>query len=88
MPAHEGNEWNKYSPGRILLLKLIQWSIENGLKYFDFTIGNESYKKDWCDNQLELYKVIKPITLKGLAFINAQSIKGKINKITSIGNKK
>jgi CelD/BcsL family acetyltransferase involved in cellulose biosynthesis len=88
MPAHETGSWKRYSPGRILLLELLKWSIKNGLKYYDFTIGNESYKKDWCDNQLELYKVIKPITLKGQVFINAQAIKGKINEITSISKKK
>ena len=40
-------EWKSYSPGRLLLEYLIQWSIEQRLKVFDFTVGDEEYKKEW-----------------------------------------
>ena len=32
MPSHEGEEWEKYSPGRLLLEHLMEWSINNKLK--------------------------------------------------------
>ena len=40
-------EWNRYSPGRLLLENLIEWSIGKGLKVFDFTVGGEQYKKEY-----------------------------------------
>ena len=33
---------------------LIEWSINNNLKKFDFTIGNEKYKDDWAVRQVYL----------------------------------
>ncbi len=45
--------WAKFAPGRLLLLKLIEWAIDNGLSGFDFMRGDEPYKtrlsNDYCE---------------------------------------
>lgn len=81
MPAHEGGKWERYSPGRLLLEHLLEWSIENKLKIFDFTIGGEHYKKDWCDKQIPLYETLADVTFKGKLYILAQHVK-QIIKVT------
>ena len=70
MPAYERGEMSKYSTGKILLEELIKWSIDNGIKIFDFTIGGEAYKKGWCNSELSISKTLIPLTLIGRIFSN------------------
>jgi len=74
MPAHEVGEWEKFSPGRLLLENLIEWSIENNLKIFDFTIGEEHYKKIWCDTETKIYETLEANNIKGKIYIFVQHI--------------
>lgn len=55
MPTFNSN-YSNYSPGKILIYKLLSWSIENNFKIFDFTIGSEEYKNDWADNYMIIYE--------------------------------
>jgi len=81
MPAHEGGDWERYSPGRLLLEHLLEWSINNRLKTFDFTVGGEQYKKDWCDTETPLYETLQAVTLKGKMYVIAQQTKQMIKQI-------
>jgi len=65
MPSYEDGPWMKFSPGRLLLFELFKWCLDNGVTVFDFTIGDEPYKKDWCDREMKLYHYIEPLTGKG-----------------------
>lgn len=65
MPSIEKGNLTKYSPGRLLLLHLFRWCLKNDMKFFDFTIGDEPYKDDWCDSELSLYQYFRPHTFKG-----------------------
>ena len=56
---------NKYSPGSILLYCLIKFSFDNGIKFFDFGIGNENYKKKWSNTIFDTYEHIYSHNLKG-----------------------
>ena len=85
MPAYEEGNWGKYSPGRLLLEHLIEWSIQNKLKVFDFTIGGEHYKKDWCDTETPLFEILKPFTLKGKMYVMAQHTKQTVKDIPWLG---
>jgi CelD/BcsL family acetyltransferase involved in cellulose biosynthesis len=75
MPAHEGGDWERYSPGRLLLEHLLEWSIQNKLTIFDFTVGGEQYKKNWCDIETPLYETLCAITCKGKIFVMAKLVK-------------
>jgi CelD/BcsL family acetyltransferase involved in cellulose biosynthesis len=52
-------------PGRTHLHELLRHAISNGLKAFDFTVGDEPYKRDWSDREMKLYDFLSPVTLKG-----------------------
>jgi len=87
MPAHEGGDWEKFSPGRLLLEKLMEWSIQKKLKVFDFTVGVEQYKKVWCDTETSLYETLEAVTFKGLIYTLAQRTKQSIKQRPWLGQK-
>jgi len=64
-----GSDLEKYSPGRLLISLLIKWSISKKLKFFDFTLGDELYKKSWSNSSSEYYNCIESKTFYGLIFI-------------------
>jgi CelD/BcsL family acetyltransferase involved in cellulose biosynthesis len=68
MPSFEGGEWARYSPGRLLLEHLLEWSFEHGLREFDLTIGDEPYKSAFCNASDALYRRIKPHSALGWAY--------------------
>jgi CelD/BcsL family acetyltransferase involved in cellulose biosynthesis len=80
MPTHEGGDWEKFSPGRLLLEHLLEWSIQNKLKIFDFTVGGEQYKKKWCDTETPIYETLESITFKGKIYIMSLQIKQTIKR--------
>ena len=43
----------------------MQWSIDRGLKVFDFTIGDERYKRDWCDVTTPLGYAVGGLSIRG-----------------------
>ena len=64
----EGGQWKRFSPGRILLEHLLEWSFANGITMFDFGIGDEGYKLAYSDQKILLYQVNVPVTLIGKAY--------------------
>ena len=56
---------SRYGPGAAHLHDLLHYAIDRGLHIFDFTIGDERYKRDWCDTELKLYDYIEPATWRG-----------------------
>jgi len=56
---------DRYSPGRLLISLLIRWSITKKIKVFDFTLGDENYKKSWSNNIDGLFNFIKLNSLRG-----------------------
>jgi CelD/BcsL family acetyltransferase involved in cellulose biosynthesis len=49
-------EWEKYSPGTVLLYEVIQEAFSKNIKEFDFLRGDETYKSRWAENSRALYK--------------------------------
>ena len=79
VPTTPITEYMKFSPGRILLQYLVKWSIDAGLKELDFTIGDESYKKDWYNNKNTLFCYIEKNNYK--YFLNYLLLKSKVKSI-------
>jgi CelD/BcsL family acetyltransferase involved in cellulose biosynthesis len=69
MPTFAGGKWGTYSVGRLLLERLVEWCIQNKLKLFDFTIGGEDYKKDWCNGEMPLFESLCAVTPIGLPYV-------------------
>ena len=56
----------KYSPGKILMIELLNYFQNKNFKYFDFCDGQESYKENWTNNKIDINLYIKPTNLLGL----------------------
>ena len=61
---HDG-EFSRFGPGRAHLNELIRHAIERGFARFDFTVGDEPYKRDWSDTELRLHDYLAAVTLRG-----------------------
>jgi CelD/BcsL family acetyltransferase involved in cellulose biosynthesis len=65
VPSYESGTWRRYSPGRLLLEHLLQWSFSEGIRVFDFGIGDEKYKGYYEDTLMPLHVIMLPVTEKG-----------------------
>ena len=70
IPSLDVRDLGKYSPGRLLITLLLKWSISKKISIFDFALGDENYKKSWCNNESQLYNYLYLNSFKGfLLFI-------------------
>ncbi|HMJ41037.1 MAG TPA: GNAT family N-acetyltransferase [Pseudolabrys sp.] len=60
-------EYEGASPGTIHLQDLMRYFIERGFTTFDFNIGDEPYKREWCDTETKFYDYVSPVTVAGSA---------------------
>ena len=74
MLGHEAGKWANLSPGRCFLWELVRWCIDEGVEIFDLTIGDEDYKRYWCDRQMKMFERQYPLTTRGAAFLAAQQL--------------
>ena len=65
LASHDEGELSRFGPGIVHLHALLQHAIESGCREFDFTIGDERYKQDWCDTEIKLYDYIAPASVWG-----------------------
>lgn len=68
LPTIFSDKFKKYSPGKVLISYLIVWCIKNNISFFDFGMGDESYKKYWSNNNISTFRYLKHKNLKGLFF--------------------
>jgi CelD/BcsL family acetyltransferase involved in cellulose biosynthesis len=65
LASHDDGEASRLGPGVAHLRELLRYSIERGLKHFDFTIGDERYKREWSDRTLVLRDYVVAATMRG-----------------------
>jgi CelD/BcsL family acetyltransferase involved in cellulose biosynthesis len=63
---HDG-EFSRFGPGRAHLHELLRHAIDSGYRRFDFTVGDEPYKRDWSDTEVRLHDHLAAATLRGRA---------------------
>jgi CelD/BcsL family acetyltransferase involved in cellulose biosynthesis len=80
----------RFGPGAAHLHDLLRYAIEHGFKTYDFTIGDERYKLDWCDGAHKLYDHISVATWRGALVvapvIAMQKIKRRIKQTPWLWN--
>ena len=66
------SEFDRFKPGKILILEIIKWCINNNIKRFDFGLGNENYKKHFSNKEIYSSKYLSFHSLKGfILYLNA-----------------
>jgi CelD/BcsL family acetyltransferase involved in cellulose biosynthesis len=58
-------EYERGSPGMVLLMDYTQWAIDQGLNETDFLCGSESFKARFATQQLTLTSVMGPGSIRG-----------------------
>jgi len=74
LSSYAGGELARFGPGRAHLHDLLRHATEQGYCSFDFTVGDEPYKRDWADTELKLYDYLQAANPRGelLGFTIAQ----------------
>jgi CelD/BcsL family acetyltransferase involved in cellulose biosynthesis len=65
LASYTGGPLGHWGPGAAHLNDLLRYAIERGLTAFDFTIGDERYKRDWCDDVQVLHDHLAVTSWRG-----------------------
>jgi CelD/BcsL family acetyltransferase involved in cellulose biosynthesis len=65
LASYDDGELSRFGPGAAHLHDLLHLAIDRGFRTFDFTIGDERYKRDWCDTEIKLHDHISAATWRG-----------------------
>jgi CelD/BcsL family acetyltransferase involved in cellulose biosynthesis len=66
LASYDDGEVSRFGPGAAHLRELLQYAIRRGCKRFDFTIGDEPYKRDWCETEQQLFDHSSAVTMRGV----------------------
>jgi CelD/BcsL family acetyltransferase involved in cellulose biosynthesis len=66
LASYDDGETSRFGAGAAHLRELLRYSVEHGLKHFDFTIGDERYKREWSDRTIMLYDHVAAASVRGL----------------------
>ena len=61
----EADGWRRFSTGRLMTETLLRQAFDDGLRVFDFTVGEEAYKDDWANALMPLVRYDEAITARG-----------------------
>ena len=64
--SHDIGEISRFGPGMAHLHDLLRYAIERRCRVFDFTIGNERYKREWSDVEMTLYDHVAIARWRGI----------------------
>jgi CelD/BcsL family acetyltransferase involved in cellulose biosynthesis len=80
LASYDDGEASRFGPGAAHLRELLGYAIAHGLKRFDFTIGDEPYKRDWCDTEQALYDHVGAASWRGLPFAALSASRRRIKR--------
>jgi len=63
--AIANDELAQHSPGDFLFFQNIEEACAEGLRVYDFGVGDEPYKRSWCDIEIRHWDVMVPLAAKG-----------------------
>lgn len=72
MLAFEQSDVAKFSPGEILVTRVIALLCEQGRRHFDLGVGDARYKRVICDETMPLCDLVVPVTARGHAYAAAK----------------
>ena len=65
LSSYTDGQLARLGPGAIHLHELMRYAIEHRFTMFDFTVGDERYKLDWCEGGRPLYDHVSTATWRG-----------------------
>jgi CelD/BcsL family acetyltransferase involved in cellulose biosynthesis len=80
LSSYDDGALARLGPGRVHLQELIKQAIAEGLRSFDFTVGDEPYKLDWADRKLILHDHLAAATSGGFLPLMAMRMTGRAKR--------
>jgi len=71
LSSYLAGELSQYGTGRFHLYEVMRDAIANRTRWFDFTVGDEAYKRDWADIEVKLHDYVAASGVKGIAIAGA-----------------
>lgn len=71
--GHDPETFQQCSSGTLMMIKLMEITARSGRRVFDFSCGDEPYKRDWNCNVMQLVVTQCPLSLKGHAVKTLES---------------
>jgi len=68
LASYDEGPVSRFGPGAMHLHELMRYAINKGCAWFDFTIGDEGYKRDWSDEIIDLCDHVSAKTMPGALF--------------------
>lgn len=79
--SHDDGEFARFGPGTAHLHELLAAAIGRGFTTYDFTIGDEPYKRDWCDGVTPLFDHFSPASARGLILYVPMAAKARLKRL-------
>ncbi|MCO6391941.1 GNAT family N-acetyltransferase [Aliihoeflea aestuarii] len=80
--AIEDDDLTSTSPGEFVAYANIEAACAKGLRFYDFSVGDEAYKRSWCDTEIIHFDVIAPLSAMGrLAVAGSNLLAGAKQKV-------
>ena len=65
LAGYDDGELAHFGPGAVQLRDVMRYAAEHNCPLFDFTIGDEPYKREWCDIEIGLCDYVAPASWRG-----------------------
>lgn len=79
--SHTDGDAARFGPGAAHLHDLLRTAIERGFTRYDFTIGDEPYKRDWCDGVIPLYDHFAAASARGALLCTPLYVKARLKRL-------
>jgi CelD/BcsL family acetyltransferase involved in cellulose biosynthesis len=81
LASYDDGEVSRYGPGAAHLHDLMGYAIEHGCEAFDFTIGDEGYKRDWSDTRITLYDHRAALSWRGALAVLPATLAARLKRM-------
>jgi CelD/BcsL family acetyltransferase involved in cellulose biosynthesis len=71
LSSYQDGPLARFGVGRAHLHELLRYAIARDFRRFDFTVGDEPYKRDWCDIEVRLHDYLAAATPAGFVAVAA-----------------
>ncbi|MES2979582.1 MAG: GNAT family N-acetyltransferase [Pseudomonadota bacterium] len=80
LASHTEEVMARFSPGAVHLQELMRYAISQGCAAYDFTIGDEPYKRDWSEVQSVLFDHVSAVGVRGMPLAPAIRLQSRMKR--------
>jgi CelD/BcsL family acetyltransferase involved in cellulose biosynthesis len=72
--TYDDGAWAEFSPGALLMNKVVEWCHAAGVRILDFGIGDDRYKASYCDIDIPLYQAEIAVSRRARFAVQARRV--------------